>query len=492
MSQRLGLRDRRARHLAVAVVIALAIALLLGSASPAFAKRRTRFKGVASTYVIPYSYVMVSGRLQYKASDGVWRGLRDKYVRLYLGNGYGGWVYSVRVRTGAKGKFSFTLLADNRYRVRFLATTTYYGTSKNFSASRAWSAAHGNARRNGRTGFVGPAAYHRAWRFPVGDNKMIDDPVVARDGTIYITKSDVDTGQSTLYALNPSGTVKWYRALGIGGGGPTVGANGIVYLFAFDKVLAYRPNGTLLWSYTVTGGQAGSPVVGSNGTVYFTGSDSSHQYRVYAVSSSGGFLWSSALGSQSSIPSLGSDNTVYVGTSSNTLRAFSSSGAPKWTYTATGHINESPVVGSDGTIYFHTWAMTSADRAVYAVSSAGALKWRHGLDGYGRMPALGRDGTVYTADNSGSTNGHQLLALRPNGTVKWHRHFSEDVGSPIVDGVGRLYLSMVGGKFYALNPYGSTKWTTSNCSDRLQPPAIGRYGTLYVESRDGALLAFKR
>ena len=51
-------------------------------------------------------------------------------------------------------------------------------------------------------------------------------------------------------------------------------------------------------------------------------------------------------------PVIGSDGTIYVGSSDNKLHAVNPDGTPKWTYFNGVKVLSTPAVGSDGTFYF--------------------------------------------------------------------------------------------------------------------------------------------
>jgi outer membrane protein assembly factor BamB len=63
-------------------------------------------------------------------------------------------------------------------------------------------------------------------------------PVIDADGTVYFTTHNGQSGDaamSTLYALNPDGSLKWSAPLGsFVGGGLAIGPSGSLYLTAFD------------------------------------------------------------------------------------------------------------------------------------------------------------------------------------------------------------------------------------------------------------------
>ena len=82
-----------------------------------------------------------------------------------------------------------------------------------------------------------------------------------------------------------------------------------------------------------------------------------------------------------------------------------SNGAKEWSYPADGIIRFSPVIGSDGTIYFG-----SNDDNFYAVSPEGKLKWKYySASDVKGSAAIGADGVIYFC-----TNDTKLHALNPN------------------------------------------------------------------------------
>jgi outer membrane protein assembly factor BamB len=63
----------------------------------------------------------------------------------------------------------------------------------------------------------------------------------------------------------------------------------------------------------------------------------------------------------------------------------------KWEFVAKGPIHSSPAIGSDGTVY-----IGSSDSYVYAINPNGSLKWKLKIgEGTESSPAIGLDGTLY-------------------------------------------------------------------------------------------------
>lgn len=205
--------------------------------------------------------------------------------------------------------------------------------------------------------------------------------------------------------------------------------------------------------------------------------------------------------------------------------------APKelWRFVTQGAVVAAPTVASDGTVLF-----TSHDRHVYAVDSAGALRWKHrtgdfvwssaallksGLvlvgsdddrlharqlaDGseawtlnpgscrraVGRGPeaarcdiedvTIGKDGTIYIA-------GDGISAVGADGKVRWRfspeperdrkRHCSS---GPTLGHDGAIY-AVCSDQLYALNPDGSKRWQYEGPGEFDSAPALGADGTLYI------------
>ena len=182
------------------------------------------------------------------------------------------------------------------------------------------------------------------WRFQLAarwDVYLYSSPAIGPDGTIYVGSSD-----SSLYAVNPDGTLKWRYLTGERRvrSSAAIGSDGTVYFGSDDNYLyALNPDSTLKWRYQTGGNVHASPAIGSDGTVYF-GSDDDYLY------------------------------------------ALNPNGSLKWRYRAGTDIKSSPTIGPDGTIYF-----TSEDGYLYALKGTGTLansawpKFRHDLKNTGRV-----------------------------------------------------------------------------------------------------------
>jgi outer membrane protein assembly factor BamB len=160
----------------------------------------------------------------------------------------------------------------------------------------------------------------------------------------------------------------------------------------------------------------------------------------------------------------------------------------KWRfYSAGGSIDETPVIDSNGIIYF-CGAYEHLDRYLFAIYPDGTEKWRFKTDGliFGSSPAIDEDGTIYVG--SWDT---KLYAINPNGTLKWE---SPGTGgsiacSPAIGEDGTIYIGNYGSKIVAINPNGTIKWFYNTDDDITSDPAIADDGTIYIGSLDSYLYA---
>ena len=121
------------------------------------------------------------------------------------------------------------------------------------------------------------------------------------------------------------------------------------------------PGERLLWSFETEGLVRSSPAVGSDGTIYVGSTD----HKVYALDAkTGKKQWEFATGGDVlSSPALGPDDTVYVGSEDKKLYALDlSTGKVRWAFETKGKIDSSPVIGKNGILY-----VGSSDKKVYAL-----------------------------------------------------------------------------------------------------------------------------
>ncbi|MBI3943413.1 MAG: PQQ-binding-like beta-propeller repeat protein [Chloroflexi bacterium] len=171
-------------------------------------------------------------------------------------------------------------------------------------------------------------------------------------------------------------------------------------------------------------------------------------------------------------PVVGSDGTIYFGAWNNKLYAVTKTGFLKWTFNSGNWISSSAAVGSDGAVYFGSW-----DKKIYAVNANGSLRWQFTTgDIVTSSPVMAADGTVY----AGSWD-FKLYAINPNGTQKWQFPTGGYVSaSPALAPDGTIYVGSWDGKLYAINPNtGIEVWHYTAATAIAGSPAVGSDGTVY-------------
>jgi outer membrane protein assembly factor BamB len=251
------------------------------------------------------------------------------------------------------------------------------------------------------------------------------------------------TGRSPFNTINTTGIEKWcFNAQDLVDGSAIVDNNGTIYFGAMDNFYALYPNGTMKWH----------EIFGSN------------------------------IGMFGTSPAIDENGMIYVPTMSGLVAIFSNNGTIKWAYG--GDVETSPVIGSDGTIYFgQTSGSTGYINAIYP---NGTIRWRyHTNHVVYSSPAIGLNGTVYCGSHDGN-----LYAFYPeNGTVKWAFPTGNWVhGSPTVGFDGTIYIGSDDTYLYALYPNGTMKWKIGVGSMRTSP-SLDKWGTLYFGVWESAFQA---
>jgi outer membrane protein assembly factor BamB len=179
------------------------------------------------------------------------------------------------------------------------------------------------------------------WRYQTG-YYVVSDPAVDDGGTIYVGSCD-----SYLYALNQDSTLKWRFKTGDWvKSHPVIAEDGTIYINSFDNYLyALHPNGTMKWKLDDCG-NAGSPALGADGMIY-TGNQ--HLYGIYP---NGTIKWSIILELGHSSPTLSADGVLYVGVGKSIVAVNASDGTELWRKKlCDSWADSSPIIGSDGTVY---------------------------------------------------------------------------------------------------------------------------------------------
>jgi hypothetical protein len=225
------------------------------------------------------------------------------------------------------------------------------------------------------------------WRiFPDGAGQ----PIVGPDGTIYVCAANA-SGDVGLYALQPTGAVKWSVG-SVGWPQPSLGPDGTVYVVEHNAVVAVTSKGAVKWTSSVPGADDAALItVGNEGSIFvvFGTTIMSLNAETGTVESKTTFPSDTALDSW---PAISLDGTLLFGAGDAAFDYDPATWIPNWAFTGEA-IMLSPVVGSDGTIYFpDSWG------DIYSFTPDGKKRW-YAVITYGYHPfyglAIGSDGSLY-------------------------------------------------------------------------------------------------
>ncbi len=195
-----------------------------------------------------------------------------------------------------------------------------------------------------------------------------------------------------------------------------------------------------------------------------------------------------------SSPVVDSDGTIYFGSWDWYFYALNSDGTLKWKVAVGGKVYSSPALDDNGTIYVATYD----SQKVYAIyTSNGTVKWQFSLAEPNEYssPAIGDDGTIYVGCGGDNSNYGYMYAINPDGTQKWRYQANYVVwSSPAIYG-GNVYFGSSSensyeGYFYAVKEDGTLNWSYRVNDDIISSPAVGEDGTIYVGSVDKTFYAF--
>jgi outer membrane protein assembly factor BamB len=236
------------------------------------------------------------------------------------------------------------------------------------------------------------------------------------------------------------------------------------------------------------------PVIGNDGTIYVGSTDS----FLYALRRDGTLKWKFKCASMiaGNSASIGPDGTIYVGDTTTLYAIDPSNGAGKWSFPTHGFVLSSPVV-TQNCVYFGSFYVNAIgsgdptgpyDGHVYAVDSrTGALKWSYLTGGaVGTSGAIGPDGTVYF----GSYDGYEYALYGQTGALRWKFHTNGPIQSSAALSGSTLYFGSHDHTFYAVDwRTGMLKFTVPTGQRIVSSPGIGANGLVYFGSWDGYVYA---
>ncbi len=344
-----------------------------------------------------------------------------------------------------------------------------------------------------------PAANKQARVFPAGDPKGLfsASPVISDDGGIvYIGSND-----ATLYAIN---VADWTQELAFNliTAQPISAAALVAKRSGIDAIFAGSIDGRLYgvdadsvpqatnWPFNPGPPIDKAPNLGSDGTVY-TGSSGGF---FFGVCPNGVIRFSISLGDVTPT-AIGPDGTVYIAADDLQLRAFRNDGLARWSVSASQPISAAPVVDATGETTTAIYVADGGGR-VYKIDKDGRpVSGFHFAGGSAihSSPALA-DGILYFGSDDGSI--HAIATSSGDEIPGWPIHTDGAVlSSPAVAVFANERVIVVGsddGGLYFVHDDGSATPTVARYdigSAVRSSPAIGFDGSVYVGAEDGRVYA---
>ncbi|HLD48281.1 MAG TPA: PQQ-binding-like beta-propeller repeat protein [Desulfobaccales bacterium] len=281
-------------------------------------------------------------------------------------------------------------------------------------------------------------------------------------------------------------------------GSPAVGGDGTVYAGSLNGCfLALYPDGNLKWVNVDLGGGFGdAPAIADNGIIY-----ASNAYDLFAFDPDDGSILHcyGAPCQFAGAPAIAKDGTVYIGSNSGRLFAFTPELEKKWEFFGElslyhrpeESIFANPVIGVDGNIYC-IQERGRVENGLLVVESAvlhsitpdgepGPWRWfEYSLRAH-IPPAIAGD-SIYVA---GIYNLVHSVSIA-QGTLNWSQGMmysgSNSPGAPVIRADGTVYVAF-GDVLYGLHPTDGTSVHTHVWPEQeigsISTPAIGAGGKIY-------------
>ena len=199
------------------------------------------------------------------------------------------------------------------------------------------------------------------------------------------------TGLSPYDTSNNKGDILWNYSLSnaqesLDISTPVIGPNGTIFAGVYDiqgmsnySLIAVNPNGTLKWNVTLDGTVIHSPAFDSSGMLHVYTTNGSI-YSIYPDNGTVKWIYSlTPHQTGEATLTIADDGTIYLISSDNNVTAISPSGSLKWRYPVDPNQDTIPTVGADGTVYVGT-GMGDVKASVYALTPDGILKWNHTIN----------------------------------------------------------------------------------------------------------------
>lgn len=256
------------------------------------------------------------------------------------------------------------------------------------------------------------------WRFEAADQYIIAPPAIGPDGTIYALGNF-----GHLYAIDPSGAIKWVWSGGVDGM-VDVGPDGRIYCGGGGGVQAFSPEGIRLWTHPLNSAKLAGPNVGPDGLVYAVDNArwSPNPSGMVVLNNTGQELWRGGVfymrGGSHSNPVQFDQNRAYVWSEKNAqsgsiggLQSILLGGGLDW-------VNPN-IVGIQSGAYASGGVVAHGTSTTQKMSTNGNVLWSFDLWSIGGSQPTG---AVLAAPDGGAyfmTVNTRMNALAPNGALRF-------------------------------------------------------------------------
>ncbi|MFA1821689.1 PQQ-binding-like beta-propeller repeat protein [Virgibacillus oceani] len=352
--------------------------------------------------------------------------------------------------------------------------------------------------------FTGPEEPELIWSVETTDKEYTErpgrsSPVIGSDGTIYYISNAKDEEHDGLFAISPSGEVKWevtdfHEELDVGIGNhhrsaPIIDENGDIWVRLDNDTFALfnGENGDLKDSFvwqTNLGSRVYPTVLGENGTFYINNGG------IFGAVQDGDLKWE--YGDEENIsehaikggPAVASDGTVY-GIGKEAFYAIDETGKVKWENEIDEALDYSNIqIDHEGNVYFVN------DTTLYSYSKHGDKRWEENVEN----EYYGSNGLTLTNDKKiVALFEDGLHAFNLDGNEEWHfqPNGKKASGSMIVDQEGTFYMNSLD-IIYAVDSTGKLKWEYEPEGEDIieySNMVLGPDNTLYFFAHKGTMLA---
>ncbi|MEQ8887123.1 MAG: PQQ-binding-like beta-propeller repeat protein [Sandaracinaceae bacterium] len=334
----------------------------------------------------------------------------------------------------------------------------------------------GSAARTGRLrGAVAEREPTRIWernlrfRRPRG-------PTVAADGTLYVGT------MGGLTALAPDGAERWSARLGAVHAAPCLApSDDVVVVTRGGLVALVSPEGVTRRTADLGAPARGSPLVLDDGSVVVGTVDR----RVHRLDASLRPVFATELSDGTASTLALTARGALAVSSGRILALLSPTGALVRQVSLGGRASAPPSIADDGTIWVPT-----VEGVLHAIEPGGRVRSRTDMGSRhydGASPAIGRDGAVRVP-----TMSEGVVCVGAGGTERWRFPSSAGFNAPAaIDARDTTLVMDRGGRLYAIDATGVERWRVVLGTYSFQAPVLGADGTLYVVTETGALHAYR-